>query len=718
MQDRLYDASHFVVSLVEKAMANSITFSGEENLDQDFPTLFVANHFTRIETFLIPYVLYKKLGFKVRSLADHSIFQGVLGEYMSAVGTISTKDEKRNEKILGDLLTGKVDWVIYPEGSMIKSKKVLLSEETFLVENKKGLHNIFTGSAVLALKSEMEKTKYIDAQNNCDIETIREFKEKYFFEENDEISYHNTHIIPVNISYVPIRTGGNTLSELAHKYIDIDLEAISEEIEIESNLLLNSQIHIHFSSPIDVKNFLLKTKRELQKQNMYFDDSVIIDKGRVSLTNLMMNEVYKNTLITFDHIFALCLEYLEDLTFTIRELKARIYLIARELKTLDTYNLSKVLGAHLYKLLNDEPHKLFDDIFSFSLEQNILQAVDRKSYKVNIDNFKNEHTFHTIRLKNTLRVLVNETIILHELHTTVKYQVQKSTYTVNKEIFYIIYNRDKKEFKYDYNKFYSVLDSKPQEVGKPFVLFDERNTIGCVISHGYKSAPKEIESLAKHLFKHGINIYAVRLKGHGTMPEDLRDTTYHQWYDSFDVGYSALSNVCEKLFVCGFSTGGLLALLKASNVKNNIDGIICISSALSLQDIRVKYIVPTINLLNNFLSLFNADIDTYESEPEHPEINYKMHYLTSVGELKDLIDLVNERLEYITEPTLIIQADKDPVVNPKSADIIYDTIASAHKEKYIVHSDKHVITLEDSVNQEIFKKIVHFITTLKDTPKA
>ena len=82
-------------------------------------------------------------------------------------------------------------------------------------------------------------------------------------------------------------------------------------------------------------------------------------------------------------------------------------------------------------------------------------------------------------------------------------------------------------------------------------------------------------------------------------------------------------------------------------------------------------------------------------ESEHPEINYKMDYLTSIGELKNLIDLVNEKLHYITEPTLIIQADEDPVVDPKSADIIYETIASNIKEKInfsITSSNKNFFT--------------------------
>jgi len=709
MRDRLYDASQFVFSLVEKAMANSITFSGEENLNKKLPTLFVANHFTRMETFLLPYVLYKKLNFQVRSLADHSIFKGVLGEYLSAVGTVSTKDKDRNEKILGDLLTGRISWMIYPEGSMIKSKKVLLSKDTFVTEDETGLHDIFTGAAVVALKSEMLKTKYLELQNECDIKSIKEFKDKYFLDDTENISYYNTHIVPVTISYTPIGKGANNLAEFAYKYIDDISDDLNEEIDIESNLLLNSQLHIHFSKAIDVKAYLLKSKRELQRLNIEIDDVNLIEKMKVPFINLMMDEVYKNILITFEHVFALSLEYLEARVFTLDELKRRIYLISRELKKSATYNVSMALHANIYTLLNDEPHKLFDEVFVLSLGENILEKVDKNTYRVNIVNFKNEYTFNTIRVKNILRVLINETMILEELHMTIKRQINKDLAAVNKEVFYTIFNRDKKEFKYDYNQFYSVFDSKPKEVGEPFILYNENNSIGCVISHGYKSGPKEIAPLAQYLFEQGINVYAVRLKGHGTMPEDLRDVTYKDWYNSFDVGYAALRGVSEKLYLCGFSTGGLLALLKASNVQDTVDGIICINSALSLQDIRVKYIVPTLNILNNFLSMFNADMDTYESEPEHPDINYKKHYLTSIGELKELIDVVNERLRFVTEPTFIIQGDKDPIVNPQSADLIYDSIASQKKEKYILHSDKHVITLEEDTREVFFEKIVAFI---------
>lgn len=708
MGNTVYEASQFALGIVEKIMANSITFSGEKNLNPNAPTLFVSNHFTRIETFLLPFVIYKKLGFKVRSLADHTIFTSATQDYLNAVGTVSTKDRYRNEKILGDLLTGRNNWLIYPEGFMIKSKKVVIFEDTFMIENPKGLHDIFTGSAVLALKSELEKSRYFEVNNRCDTEAIKEFKENYFIEEKEELSYNNTVIIPVNVSYSPIRKGQNNISSFAHKYIDAKSESVEEEIEIESNLLLNSQVHVHFSKPIDVKAFLFHTKQDLKKEKLELDDESIIERARIPLTNMMMSEVYKNILITFDHLFGLCLEYMSEDEFSVRELKVKIYLVSRELERLAIYHLDKALGASLCKLLNDEPHALFDDIFKVAQEQNIITFESNKC-TINRENFKNEHTFHTIRVKNTLRVLINETIILHELHECVKYNIQKDMDRTYKEVFYIIYNRDIAQFKHDYNKFYSVFESKPKEIGKPFILYDEKNSVGCVISHGYKSAPREIEPLAHYLFANGINVYGVRLKGHATMPEDLRDTKYEEWYDSFDIGYTALSCVSKKIFLCGFSTGGLIALLKSANANRRIDGVICINSAISLDDIHAKYISGNLSVVDSFLSLFDSDYDTYESQPEYPEFNYKRHYTSSIGEWKKLIDNVSKRLKNISSDALIIQADNDPIVDPRSADYIYDKIASSQKEKFMVNGYKHVSLLDKSVNQEIFEKITKFI---------
>jgi esterase/lipase len=268
---------------------------------------------------------------------------------------------------------------------------------------------------------------------------------------------------------------------------------------------------------------------------------------------------------------------------------------------------------------------------------------------------------------------------------------------------------DEKEYFEDYEKYYSQEESKPRNFGAPFVLDNPNSDIGVILSHGYKSSPEEVRVLASYLHKAGFNVYVVRLKGHGTAPENLRDTKWEDWYDSFAKGYAYFSHKCSKIVAVGFSTGGLLALLAASRFKNDIAAVVSINAAFKLNDIRVN-LVPSINFWNELLDKVNIDKGKKEyiiDEPENPDINYSKNYLKAVGELSQLMDVCDKNLKNIVSPTLIVQGDKDPVVNPKSAKMIYNDISSAKKELHMVDFDNHVIIREE--NEALFEKIADFI---------
>ena len=121
--------SSWVVFLVSKLSGANITVSGEELPDS--PIMFVANHFTRFETFVVPHMLYHQHKRSSRSLADDGVFVGYLGKFMHWVGTISNKNKDRDCIIVEGLLSGEDDWVIYPEGYMVKNKKISFMEGEF-----------------------------------------------------------------------------------------------------------------------------------------------------------------------------------------------------------------------------------------------------------------------------------------------------------------------------------------------------------------------------------------------------------------------------------------------------------------------------------------------------------------------------------------------------------------------------------------------------------
>ena len=69
-------------------------------------------------------MIFKNCNRKVRSLASQKLFVGGLGKYLTSMGTVATSNKNRSEIITGDLLTGRYDWLIYPEGRMIKNKHI------------------------------------------------------------------------------------------------------------------------------------------------------------------------------------------------------------------------------------------------------------------------------------------------------------------------------------------------------------------------------------------------------------------------------------------------------------------------------------------------------------------------------------------------------------------------------------------------------------------
>ncbi len=710
MSNLLYSSSNYLIRMVESILETNIHVHGEENLLHDAPTLFVANHFTRFETFVMPYIIFSHSQMGVRSLADHSIFVGYFGKFLNRVGTLSTNAEHRNEIILGDLMTGRENWIIYPEGAMVKNKKIIKNNE-FILDFLDGTSPVHTGSAVLAIESELLKQEYKRAQQAGDVIKVRQMREKYFIKPNERVSYRSTVVVPVNITYTPIRPGMNPMMSIGNKVVEHIDERIKEELEIEGNILLNSEIHVRFDKPVDILTYIYKARDEMRCQTDKegtISDKDLIGYCRHDLTTQFMDAVYKNTLINFDHIFALVLAHYCEEYIGLHELKRAIFLAARDVMALKTYHVHHSIRDELYKLLTDEKDPWFESALGLALEQHVLAHVEDELYRINKGVFEQEHEFHTIRIRNTLKVILNEISLFNNVTQSVQDNLNKSSHKIKEEVFYLIYNQDKKIYKQTYNKFYSVLLSKPKEIGEPFILYNPDFCVGVVLSHGYTSSPSEIKELAYHLHEQGMNVYGVRLQGHGTVSEDLRDSTWEGWYDSFNRGFAALRQVSKKLFVAGFSTGGLLAIMATARKRNRVDGLIVINAALELQDIRVNYVVPTLNKLNDFLALFKADLEYVEGESEFPDFNYKRNYIKSLDQLRLLMQECQLALPLITTPTLIIQGDKDPVVKPESANKIFDMISSQDKRLESLSSNRHVIVLGEG-KERVFNCVSEFI---------
>ena len=699
--DLLINTNGYVLSLLEKILNANIEVKGIENIPKNNPIMFVANHFTRIEAMIVPYTLYNLTNKKVGVIADDSLFKSYFGNFLKNLGAMKKSEINRNEHIIGDLITSCKNWMIFPEGIMVKAKDITKIDNIFCVKIDETCQRVYTGAAVFALSSEFFREKYFERK----LENYDEFSEKYFINDCSEITPNETMIVPINISYSKLRNGRNFLVDMAEKLLDDIGDNFKEEIEIEGNLILNSKIIIRILEPISTKKLLepLYSKGLLQEE--------ILNSLRYDVTHDFMNKIYESLTISFDHIFTLILFLFPKEEIELEYFKRLIYIVFSKIKE-KNLPYDESINKDLIYLISYEKLEAFDDILKVAIKNNILQIheIHCDRYLINKEVLANSFTHHTIRLKNILRVILNEILAQDDIVNMVKDLLLKKEFENNIELAEILKFEEKEEFEQSYEKFKDNKDIKAKDIGTTN-YFQNINSNSCVIVvHGFSSAPKEMQNLALFLNENNFNVITPRLSGHGTVPEDLKTKTWQDWYKSVSRSITIASLQYKKVYIVGFSTGGLLALLSTKKQYKEFVSLVCINAALHLNDLRIKTLLPAISFWNDIVKVFNENkyakeyIDNF---PENPQINYNKHYVSSIEQLSLLMDKIKKNLHKIKKPILIIQGKDDPVVNPSSAHEIYEKIESRFKKLKMINSSKHVIVNENT--DGLYDYILSFI---------
>ncbi|MFA6244990.1 MAG: 1-acyl-sn-glycerol-3-phosphate acyltransferase, partial [Candidatus Hydrogenedentales bacterium] len=99
-------STKWTLDIATRFIKANIRLHNLEALEDDMAAIFVVNHFTRVETVLLPYAIHKHTGKEVWSLAAAELFKGRIGQYLLAMGNVSTKDPDRDAIIVRSLLKG------------------------------------------------------------------------------------------------------------------------------------------------------------------------------------------------------------------------------------------------------------------------------------------------------------------------------------------------------------------------------------------------------------------------------------------------------------------------------------------------------------------------------------------------------------------------------------------------------------------------------------
>ncbi len=707
----------WVLDLGTKLIKSDVRLHNAAVIQDDMAIIFTVNHFTRLETILLPYVLYKQTGREVMALAAAELFAGRIGRFFESTGTVSTKDPDRDKIIVRSLLQGDRPWMIFPEGAMIKDKRVVDHRGVFQVYNDGKRRPPHKGAAVLALRAEFYRHKIACIHDRPDHSDLPAALDLFGLSSAEHVLGKRTVIIPVNVTYFPLRAHDNLLLRLATRFAqDLSKRAL-EELSVEGTVLSeDTDIDITLGEPIDVAEYLRAPEyAELMACGLHdmhdleVDPASLFNEAARKLMLRYMQAIYQLTTVNYDHLFASTLRCLSGRNFTERSFRDRIFLSARHLQECGHPYVHTLLRENYREMIYEDRSPKFDDFMGLCVKEGVLKPKGAGYTRLPHTGLA-DNAFHTQRAHELHEVIANEIEPIKELHDAVCRTARLPRFLAAKQVRDFLLAEDLRAFEEDYARHYDPKLSKGPDVGRPFFLRPMRVRGGVVLAHGYMAAPLEIRALAQYLYEHGYAVYGVRLHGHGTSPEDLANTSLRKWYDSLNRGYGVIKTVTDRIFIGGFSTGGCLALIAAAEKGAHLTGVFSICAPLKLQNYSVR-LAPSLVSLNSLLKRFGRTREAWEfidNVPENKHINYAKNPLTGVTELIACMDTMDERLPEVRVPALVIQSSKDPVVNSASAQLIFEKIASPHKELTILERDRHGI-INGQGREDVFDRVLQFL---------
>ncbi len=681
--------------------------------------LFVINHFTRIETLLMPYFISQLTGTPIWSLADFELFKGPLGNYLDQVGAVSTRDPDRDKLIVKTLLTGEASWIIYPEGRMVKNKK-LVEKGRYMISFTGGKHPPHTGAATLALRTEFyrQRLRHLHA---LDHREARRLMAQFGIDDISPVINRSLFIVPVNLTYYPIRAKENIVTSLARRFREELPERLVEELMAEGTMFLSGvDIDMHFGTPIAINRCLScpTISQDIQAgHQINFDDDIgsrrQMRREALQIMQRYMEAIYGMTTVNHDHLFASLLRLMPFRRIHPDDLRRKVYLAAAHCLSINGLHLHHSLHANQLHLLTDDRYRKYREFISLAQETDVVEIRDGLLHK-NAPRLNNPFAFHRIRTDNPVRVIANEIEPLRALQRCMRRIAWQPAFLTRRRLARRLMAEAEEAFARDYATYHIEGESKAPDIGRPFLLRGRTRRMGVVLMHGYMAAPEEVRELGRYIQRQGYWVYAPRVPGHGTAPEDLAARSYAEWIGAVDAACALMACHCRRVVVGGFSNGAGLALEAASRLPA-ICGVFAVSPPLRLQDFSARF-VPAVDIWNRLMKRIRTSGAVKEfiaNEPENRHINYLRNPIAGIRELERLMDKVEQCLKHVQVPALVVQSAGDPVVDPRGSRRVFDLIGSEDKKYMLFNFDRHGILLGDGA-AKVHRVIGNFLDDLSN----
>ena len=236
--------------------------------------------------------------------------------------------------------------------------------------------------------------------------------------------------------------------------------------------------------------------------------------------------------------------------------------------------------------------------------------------------------------------------------------------------------------------------------------FNKESSDGVYIIHGFTNTTYEVKELAEYLGKQGFHVIANNLPGHGTTPQDCNRHTHKDWMMATEQDVAEMASKCKNIFIIGISMGSVLALHLSSMFKFNAS--IFASTVLdNNNNVSIHVLAPLLHRFFPFRSKYK--LIPKKKRDKITFFGYDVWPSSAVNEMRKLINRVRKELPKIKSPSLIIHSKLDLLSPQSNISLVFNSIKSEHKEKFILENAGHNLFANNPHQEKIFKRVSSFL---------
>jgi carboxylesterase len=239
--------------------------------------------------------------------------------------------------------------------------------------------------------------------------------------------------------------------------------------------------------------------------------------------------------------------------------------------------------------------------------------------------------------------------------------------------------------------------------------------LGVLLLHGFTSALATVDGLVPHIERSSIPFRMPVLRGHGTRFQDMKGVTAADWYEDAERALLDLhgSGEVDRVVVVGLSMGGLVALELGMEHPDKIAGVATVAAALRFRDPLAGF-SP---VLARFVDYWTSPNAFNDMSLKHKSRNYPKFATDAFVSLYRYSKRIEAALPQLKVPVRIIQSKKDQVVDPVSANLVYEGVSSEFREISWYHRSGHEM-MQDMEAEAVFGDLMEFVQSFRKDGKV